>query len=122
MSDGERLTTLTDDMKRVVLEQRLGFVATVCWDGTSSTRSRGRARVYTDGDVYERGLAPSADRGFAARQGRIRSVVVIGVEYAAPLVSPVDDSGAREGEVAKRWQRHFEEPSERRRSGAVHIS
>jgi len=28
------MTTLTPDMKRIVAEQKLGFVATVCPDGT----------------------------------------------------------------------------------------
>ena len=48
MSDVEGLTTLTDDMKRVVLEQRLGFVATVCSDGTPNVSPKGTTTVWDD--------------------------------------------------------------------------
>jgi hypothetical protein len=37
----ERTATLTADMKRVVREQRLGFVATVCPDGTPNLSRKG---------------------------------------------------------------------------------
>jgi predicted pyridoxine 5'-phosphate oxidase superfamily flavin-nucleotide-binding protein len=39
---------LTDDMKRVVSEQRLGFVATVCPDGTPNLSPKGTTAVYDD--------------------------------------------------------------------------
>src|SRR5262249_13319160 len=39
---------LTDDMKRVVREQRLGFVATVCQDGTPNLSPKGTTVVYDD--------------------------------------------------------------------------
>jgi uncharacterized protein len=39
---------LTDDMKRVVGEQRLGFVATVCSDGTPNLSPKGTTVVYDD--------------------------------------------------------------------------
>jgi uncharacterized protein len=39
---------LTDDMKRVVSEQRLGFVATVCSDGTPNLSPRGTTAVWDD--------------------------------------------------------------------------
>jgi predicted pyridoxine 5'-phosphate oxidase superfamily flavin-nucleotide-binding protein len=39
---------LTDDMKRVVTEQRLGFVATVCPDGTPNLSPKGTTAVYDD--------------------------------------------------------------------------
>ena len=40
---------LTEDMKRVVSEQRLGYVATVCPDGTPNLSPKGTTRVW-DGD------------------------------------------------------------------------
>jgi predicted pyridoxine 5'-phosphate oxidase superfamily flavin-nucleotide-binding protein len=40
---------LTDDMQRVVREQRLGYVATVCPDGTPNLSPKGTTRVW-DGD------------------------------------------------------------------------
>ena len=39
---------LTDDMKRVVTEQRLGFMATVCPDGTANVSPKGTTAVYDD--------------------------------------------------------------------------
>lgn len=40
--------TLTDDMKRVVREQRLGYVATVCPDGTPNLSPKGTTAVWDD--------------------------------------------------------------------------
>ena len=39
---------LTDDMKRVVRQQRLGFMATVCPDGTPNLSPKGTATVWDD--------------------------------------------------------------------------
>ena len=39
---------LTGDMKRVVSEQRLGFVATVCPDGTPNLSPKGTTAVWDD--------------------------------------------------------------------------
>ena len=42
------MATLTEDMKRVVREQRLGFVATVCPDGTPNVSPKGTTTVWDD--------------------------------------------------------------------------
>ena len=42
---------LTDEMRRVVAEQRLGFVATVCPDGTPNLSPKGTIRVWDDDHV-----------------------------------------------------------------------
>ena len=39
---------LTSDMKRVVSEQRLGFIATVCPDGTPNLSPKGTTAVWDD--------------------------------------------------------------------------
>jgi predicted pyridoxine 5'-phosphate oxidase superfamily flavin-nucleotide-binding protein len=39
---------LSEDMKRVVAEQRLGFVATVCPDGTANLSPKGTTAVWDD--------------------------------------------------------------------------
>ena len=39
---------LTDDMKRVVRQQRLGFIATVCPDGSPNLSPKGTATVWDD--------------------------------------------------------------------------
>lgn len=48
MSDDPRHGILTEDMKRVVREQRLGFVATVCSDGTPNLSPKGTTAVWDD--------------------------------------------------------------------------
>jgi predicted pyridoxine 5'-phosphate oxidase superfamily flavin-nucleotide-binding protein len=44
----QRLTVLTDDMQRVVLEQKLGFAATVCPDGTPNLSPKGTTTVWDE--------------------------------------------------------------------------
>lgn len=48
MSGGTATGVLTADMKRVVEEQRLGFVATVCPDGTPNLSPKGTTAVWDD--------------------------------------------------------------------------
>lgn len=45
------MTILTEEMKRVVREQRLGYVATVCPDGTPNLSPKGTTRVWDDGHL-----------------------------------------------------------------------
>ena len=42
---------LTEDMKRVVSEQRLGFVATVCPDGTPNLSPKGTTALWDDDHI-----------------------------------------------------------------------
>jgi uncharacterized protein len=42
------MAMLTDDMKRVIREQRLGYVATVCPDGTPNVSPKGTTTVWDD--------------------------------------------------------------------------
>jgi predicted pyridoxine 5'-phosphate oxidase superfamily flavin-nucleotide-binding protein len=146
------MTALTDDMKRVVREQKLGFVATVCPDGTPNVspkgtitvwdddhlvfldlrsprtienlarnhaieinvvdpirrkgyRFKGEGTVISDGEVFERVLDLfQQERGIP--RGRARAAVLMTIERAAPLLSPVYDSGVSEEEVAASWLAH----------------
>lgn len=140
-------------MQRVVLEQRLGFHATVCADGTPNLspkgtttvwddehllfadicsprtvanlrrnpaievnvvdpfvrkgyRFKGRAKVHTDGEIYERGLRRLAELGYGTTEERVNAIVLVAVEHAAPLVSPAYDSRPSEEEVRARWEAH----------------
>jgi predicted pyridoxine 5'-phosphate oxidase superfamily flavin-nucleotide-binding protein len=144
---------LTPDMKRVVGEQRLGFVATVCPDGTPNLspkgttavwdedhlvfanirspgtlanlernasvevnvvdplvrkgyRFKGVASILESGALYDQVIAFYRERG--SRVSAIREVVMVRVERAQPIDSPVYDLGLSEGEVRTRWERHFE--------------
>jgi uncharacterized protein len=143
-------------MKRIVLEQRLGFAATVCPDGTPNLspkgtttvlddehllfadihspgtvanleqnphielnvvdpiirkgfRFKGTAQLHRSGETYERGLRLLADRGYRVSEERVRTIVVVRVDQAAPLISPAYDSGAGEDAVAAVWERHIAE-------------
>lgn len=145
---------LSSDMQRVVLEQSLGFVATVTPDGRPNLspkgtttvwddhrlvfadvaspgtvanlatnphvevnvvdpivrkgyRFKGTAVVHTSGATYDRGLAVLRERGYTTAPERVRSIVVIDVTEAAPIVSPVyDDRATTEDAVAERWLGH----------------
>jgi predicted pyridoxine 5'-phosphate oxidase superfamily flavin-nucleotide-binding protein len=48
MAREEHMGILTDDMKRVVWEQRLGFAETVCPDGTPNLSPKGTTTVWDD--------------------------------------------------------------------------
>jgi len=143
---------LTTDMQRVVREQRLGFVATTCPDGTPNLSPKGTVTVWDDdhlvfadihspgtvanlrinpvleinvvdpivrkgyrfkgtaivmkeGPQFEQMLAFYWERGTASP---IRSIVLMKVEYAAPLISPAYDMGLTENEVRSRWEHYWE--------------
>jgi len=58
---------LTDDMQRVVEEQRLGFVATVCADGTPNLSPKGTTAVWDDDHLVFADIAsPQTLRNLAA--------------------------------------------------------
>ena len=48
---------LNDDMKRMVRQQRLGFIATVCPDGTPNLSPKGTAAVWDDDHLVFADLA-----------------------------------------------------------------
>jgi uncharacterized protein len=147
---------LTADMQRVVLEQSLGFVATVTRDGRPNLSPKGTTTVwdehhlmfadiaspgtvqnlasnpnvevnvvdpivrkgyrfkgtgiaYTSGAMFDRGLAVLRERGFTTAPERARSIVVIEITDAAPVISPAYDTGATEQSVIERWLRHHTE-------------
>ena len=142
---------LTPDMRRVVDQQRLGFAATVCPDGTPNLspkgttaawdddhlvfadicspqtianlranpaieinvvdpiarkgyRFKGTATILTGGELFDRILAWFRARG---TQSPIRSIVLVEVARALPLVSPAYDTGASEDEIRARWRAHY---------------
>src|SRR5438552_2186134 len=144
---------LTEAMKQLVEEQRLGYVATVCPDGTPNLspkgtttvwddehlvfadlrspntvanlrhnpmveinvvdplrrkgyRFKGPAQVLTEGDLYEQIIAFYEQRG--TQRQRIRSVVLVTVERAQPLISPAYDLGVGEDEVRRQWESYYD--------------
>ena len=154
---------LTDDMKRVVREQRLGFVATVCPDGTPNLspkgtvavwddqhlvfldlrspqtlanlaanpamevnvvdpivrkgyRFKGEAQILDGGELFEDVLA-FFERERGTTRGRVRAAVLMRVDRAATLISPVYDLGVSEDEVVGRWREHHLELERQRDVG-----
>lgn len=149
---------LTEDMKRVVREQRLGFVATVCPDGTPNLSPKGTTTVWDDnhlvfahicspGTIANLQQNPAVEinvvdpvlrKGYrfkgvamiltegpvyaairsAYRKGphplqeavdrRIEALVLVRVQRALPLISPVYEIGATEAEVAENWQAYWD--------------
>jgi predicted pyridoxine 5'-phosphate oxidase superfamily flavin-nucleotide-binding protein len=68
---------LTDDMKRIVLEQRLGYAATVCADGTPNLSPKGTTTVFDDehlmfADIHSpgHGAKPAAKPGNRTQRRR----------------------------------------------------
>jgi len=76
---------LTDDMQRVVREQRLGFVATVCPDGTPNLSPKGTLTVWDDDHLVFADIRSPA----TLRNLRINPVVEINV------VDPIVRKGYR---------------------------
>ena len=142
---GRVMAILTEDMRRLV-EAELGFVATLCSDGTPNLspkgtiavwdddhlvfadvrspgtvgnlrsnpnievnvvdqlvrkgyRFKGTGAVYTDGEVFERGIRFYEARGTVRARERIRGIVIVAVERALPVTSPAYDLGATEEEL-----------------------
>ena len=142
---------LNEEMKRVVVEQRLGYVATVCPDGSPNLSPKGTLAVWDDDSLVFADICspvtianlrhnpaveinvvdPFARKGFrfkgtatvmtegpdfdaavsffraSGTRSPIRSVVLIAVERALPILSPSYASGATEGEVRARWEPHY---------------
>ena len=92
-------TVLDDEMKRVVREQRLGYVATVCPDGTPNLSPKGTTAVWDDQhlvflDLFSPGTVANIEAG--------NPVVEVNV------VDPIRRKGYR-----------FKGPAEVHRDGAV---
>jgi predicted pyridoxine 5'-phosphate oxidase superfamily flavin-nucleotide-binding protein len=147
-------------MRRVVEEQRLAFVATVCADGTPNLspkgtiavvdddhlafadvcspatianlarnpaieinvvdvavrkgyRFKGKAHVHGDGPRFEELLAFYRHRGTTLP---IKHVVLVRIESAAEVISPAYDQGASEEDVASRWEAHWRDLWQKRRT------
>lgn len=72
-------------------------------------RFKGIATVYTDGDMYDRGLEMMRAQGSTASRERVRSIVVIDVTDAAEVISPAYDDGTPETEITRQWLDYYTE-------------
>ena len=69
-------------------------------------RFKGTATVHTAGETFDRGLRVLRERTSTVRRDRVRSIVVIDVTDAAPLISPAYDDGTSEQAVVELWLDH----------------
>ena len=74
---------LTDDMKRVVGEQRLGYIATVCPDGSPNLSPKATMRVWDDDHLV---FADIASPGTVAN---IRQNPAVEINIVDPLIRKV---------------------------------
>jgi len=158
---------MTADMKRLVREQKLGFVATVSpngspnlspkgtttiWDDShlmfadiaspntirnletnpsvevnivdpfirKGYRFKGKAVVHTrqdDSKYFEELLSVYRDREkLREAERRIKSIVLIEIEYAEPLISPAYDFPVSEREVIEKWKKYYNDLEHRQTS------
>ncbi|MGH3256062.1 MAG: pyridoxamine 5'-phosphate oxidase family protein [Streptosporangiaceae bacterium] len=146
---------LTDDMKRVVSEQNLGFCATVCPDGSPNLSPKGSTGVWDDDHLFFGDICspqtianlragsliavnvvdPLVRKGYRFKgravicepgsiefteglermraggsklTGRVKAIVVIEVQRAEPLISPVyDDGTTTEADVLETHRARF---------------
>jgi predicted pyridoxine 5'-phosphate oxidase superfamily flavin-nucleotide-binding protein len=145
---------LTEEMKCVVRGQRLGYVASVCPDGTPNLSPKGTVAVWDDehlvfadirsprtvvnlrrnpsveinvvdpflrkgyrfkgiaeiidgGDLFEEILS-FYSKGITDARKRVKSIVLVKVEYASALISPAYDLGMSEEEITERWEKYYQ--------------
>jgi predicted pyridoxine 5'-phosphate oxidase superfamily flavin-nucleotide-binding protein len=87
---------LTADMKRVVEEQRLGFVATVCPDGTPNLSPKGTTTVWDDDHLIFANIRSPGTIANLRRNGSVEVNVVdpfLRKGYRFKGVASVLDSG-----------------------------
>jgi uncharacterized protein len=102
------MAILTEDMKRVVREQRLGFYATVCEDGSPNLSPKGTTYVWDENHLF------FADIRSPQTVANIRRGSLIEVNIVDPLVR----KGYRfkgPGEIHARGTSGYEEGIERLR-------
>jgi uncharacterized protein len=76
-------------------------------------RFKGTGTVHTDGELFDRGVRFYEARGTVKARERIRSIVIVAVERAVPVVSPAYELGATEDELRERYLTMLSTPPER---------
>lgn len=89
---------------RSLINRELGFVATVCPDGTPNlspkgTVASGTAELHSEGEVFDRGVRFYEQRGTVRARDRIRHIVIVAVERFAVVTSPAYDIGLTEQQL-----------------------
>jgi len=73
-------------------------------------RFKGEATIVDAGPLFERAMNFFRDTyGLGdALAGRVKHVALINVRQAAPLISPIYDTGASEEDVVRRYAEYYE--------------
>jgi uncharacterized protein len=116
----ERMAVLDSDMRRVVLEQKLGFVATVCPDGTPNLSPKGTTTVWDDEHLLFADIrSPQTVRNLAARPiaeiNVVDPIVRKGYRFKGPATVHSDDE-IYEQALALLAERGYEATPERVRT------
>src|SRR5262245_5815046 len=93
---------LTAEMKRVVEEQRLGFVATVCSDGTPNLSPKGTTAVWDDDHLVFANIRSQGTLANLRKNGSVEVNVVdpfVRKGYRFKGVASILESGARYDEA-----------------------
>ena len=69
-------------------------------------RFKGAAEVHREGPLFERGLSLYSERGVTSA---IRTIVIVHVTRALPMISPAYDTGRSEADVRAQWERYYAE-------------
>jgi len=72
-------------------------------------RFTGLGHVHDDDPTYRRGVEFYIERGLAASESRVRSIVLIEVTAVEPLWSPAYDLGKSEDDVQAQWWSYWAE-------------
>jgi uncharacterized protein len=93
---------LSDDMKRVVLEQRLGFAATVCADGTPNLSPKGTTTVLDDehllfADIHSPGTVRNLERNSSIELNVVDPIVRKGYRFKGRAALHSDGETYEEG-------------------------
>jgi predicted pyridoxine 5'-phosphate oxidase superfamily flavin-nucleotide-binding protein len=79
----------------------------VDWFVRKGFRFKGAARVLTDGPLFEEIVAFYEHKGLFDAPRRIRSIVLVKVERALPLISPGYERDVTEEQVRAQWERYY---------------
>src|SRR5206468_7273784 len=80
------LVRLSEDMKRIVLEQRLGFAATVCADGTPNLSPKGTTTLLDDdhllfADIHSPGTVRNLEQNTSIELNVVDPIVRKGYRF-----------------------------------------
>ncbi len=114
---------ITQKIKKLLSEQKLGYVATVSLDGTPNLSPKGTiiawdqntlafANIHSPQTVKNLKNNPSIEINVVdpfSRRGKssIKSIVLVRVERVSEILSPLYDIGYTEEEMKTKWRKYY---------------